>query len=38
VDGSVGIFAIGMKMSMDQPEAWLLRAIAEQNNGEFQFF
>jgi len=33
----VGIFAIGMEMDMDQPEAWLLRAIAEQNNGEFQF-
>jgi hypothetical protein len=38
MDGSVGIFAIGMEMSMDQPEAWLLRAIAEQNKGEFQFF
>lgn len=38
VDGSVRIFAIGMKMDIDQPESWLLRAIAEQNNGEFQFF
>jgi hypothetical protein len=38
VDGSVRIFAIGMKMDVEQPEAWLLRAIAEQNNGEFQFF
>jgi Mg-chelatase subunit ChlD len=38
VNGDVRIFAIGMEMDMDQPEAWLLRAIAEQNKGEFQFF
>lgn len=37
-DGNIRIFAIGMEMDMEQPEAWLLRAIAEQNNGEFQFF
>lgn len=30
------IFAIGMEMDQDQPEAWLLRSIAEQNKGEFQ--
>ena len=34
----VKIFAIGMEMDMEQPEAWLMRAIAEQNDGEFQFF
>jgi Mg-chelatase subunit ChlD len=38
IGGSVRIFAIGMEMDTDQPEAWLLRAIAEQNDGEFQFF
>ena len=38
IGGSVRIFAIGMEMDLEQPEAWLLRAIAEQNNGEFQFF
>ena len=38
IDGSVRIFAIGMKMDTDLPEAWLLRTIAEQNNGEFQLF
>ncbi|MGQ9609058.1 MAG: vWA domain-containing protein [bacterium] len=32
------IFAIGMEMDQDQPEAWLMKAIAEQNNGECQFF
>ncbi|MBD3182353.1 VWA domain-containing protein [Candidatus Poribacteria bacterium] len=32
------IFAIGMGMDTDQPEAWLLKAIADQNKGEFQFF
>jgi Mg-chelatase subunit ChlD len=37
IDGSVRIFAIGMEMDLEQPEAWLLRAIAGQNNGEFQF-
>ena len=37
-DGNVKIFAIGMEMDQEQPEAWLLRAIAEQNNGEYQFF
>jgi len=36
--GDVRIFAIGMEMDLEQPEAWLLRTIAEQNNGEFQFF
>jgi len=36
-NGKIGIFAIGMEMDMDQPEAWLLKAIANQNNGEFQF-
>ncbi|MGB9595544.1 MAG: vWA domain-containing protein [Candidatus Poribacteria bacterium] len=30
------IFAIGMEMDEDQPEAWLLKSIAEQNDGEFQ--
>ena len=30
------IFAIGMEMDEEQPEAWLLKSIAEQNNGEFQ--
>lgn len=30
------IFAIGMEMDSDQPEAWLMKSIAEQNNGEFQ--
>jgi hypothetical protein len=38
IGGSVRIFAIGMEMDLEQPEAWLLRAIAEQNKGEFQFF
>jgi hypothetical protein len=32
----VRIFAIGMEMDQDQPEAWLLKSIAEQNKGEFQ--
>ena len=32
------IFAIGMEMDQEQPEAWLMKAIAEQNNGEYQFF
>lgn len=36
-DKSVEIFAIGMEMDQEQPEAWLLRAIAEQNKGEYQF-
>jgi hypothetical protein len=30
------IFAIGMEMAQDQPEAWLLKSIADQNKGEFQ--
>ena len=30
------IFAIGMEMDTEQPEAWLMKSIAEQNNGEFQ--
>lgn len=30
------IFAIGMEMDEEQPEAWLLKEIAKQNNGEFQ--
>lgn len=34
----IKIFAIGMEMDLEQPEAWLMRAIAEQNNGEFQLF
>lgn len=34
----VKIFAIGMEMDMEQPEAWLMKAIADQNDGEFQFF
>ena len=34
---TVRIFAIGMEMDVEQPEGWLLRTIAEQNNGEFQF-
>lgn len=38
IGGNVRIFAIGMEMDLEQPEAWLLRAIAEQNKGEFQFF
>ena len=37
-NGRVRIFAIGMEMDQEQPEAWLLRAIAEQNSGETQFF
>ena len=37
LDGSVRIFAIGMEMDSEQPEAWLLRAIAEGNKGEYQF-
>jgi len=37
-DGNTTIFTIGMEMDMEQPEAWLMRSIAEQNNGEFQFF
>jgi hypothetical protein len=36
-NGKIGIFAIGMEMDMDQQGAWLLKAIANQNNGEFQF-
>ncbi len=32
------IFAIGMEMDQDQPESWLMKAIAEQNGGEYQFF
>ncbi len=38
MNGDVRIFAIGMEMDLEQPEAWLLRTIAEQNSGEFQFF
>jgi Mg-chelatase subunit ChlD len=36
VENSVRIFAIGMEMDIEQPEAWLLKAIAEQNRGEYQ--
>ncbi len=32
------IFAIGMEMDQDQPESWLMKAIAEQNGGEYQLF
>ncbi len=32
------IFSIGMEMDQDQPESWLMKAIAEQNGGEYQFF
>jgi len=35
-DGSVRIFAIGMEMDAELPEAWLLKTIAEQNRGEYQ--
>lgn len=37
MDRSVRIFAIGMEMDNELPEAWLLRKIAEQNSGEYQF-
>ena len=37
LDGNVRIFAIGMEMDVEQPEAWLLKAIAEGNKGEYQF-
>ncbi|HGJ64252.1 TPA: VWA domain-containing protein [bacterium] len=30
------IFAIGMEMDEEQPEAWLLKEIAKRNGGEFQ--
>ncbi len=30
------IFAIGMEMDKEQPEAWLLKEIADRNDGEFQ--
>jgi len=30
------IFSIGMEMDPEQPETWLMKSIAEQNNGEFQ--
>ena len=36
IDGSVRIFAIGMEMDAELPEAWLLKTIAEQNRGEYQ--
>lgn len=36
IDDSVRIFAIGMEMDAELPEAWLLRTIAEQNRGEYQ--
>lgn len=36
--GKIRIFAIGMEMDLEQPEAWLMKAIAEQNSGEFQLF
>ncbi len=32
------IFSIGMEMDQDQPESWLMKAIAEQNGGEYQLF
>lgn len=37
-DANLGakIFAIGMEMDPEQPETWLMKSIAEQNNGEFQ--
>ncbi len=37
LDNSVSIFAIGMEMDVEQPQAWLLKAIAEGNRGEYQF-
>ena len=36
IDRNVRIFAIGMEMDAEQPEAWLLKTIAEQNRGEHQ--
>lgn len=36
IDGNVRIFAIGMEMDSELPEAWLLKTIAEQNRGEYQ--
>lgn len=36
IDDSVRIFAIGMEMDAELPEAWLLKTIAEQNRGEYQ--
>lgn len=36
IDGNVRIFAIGMEMDSELPEAWLLKTIAEQNGGEYQ--
>ena len=36
IDRNIRIFAIGMEMDAEQPEAWLLKTIAEQNRGEYQ--
>ena len=36
--GGARIFSIGMEMDPAQPEAWLMKTIAEQNDGEFKFF
>lgn len=32
------IYAIGMEMDEEQPEAWLMKNIAMETNGEYQFF
>lgn len=36
--GGTKIYAIGMEMDEEQPEAWLMKNIAMETNGEYQFF